>query len=482
MALWGGIGALAVATGPSLGALLITAFGWRCGVLRQPARRRRGVVGRAAGAGATPAPTRSQVGTRTTRRRAAEPGRWPPWCSAISEGPTGAGRAAAVLACFGAARSLLALFVRRSAHHPEPVLDLTLFRARSFSVANAATLLYAMGFFAMLLGNILFLTSVWHYSILRAGLAVTPGPARGGGGVGARRQAGRHASASARCCWSGFAVFAGGLVWYATRVGSAPDYLAVWLPATLVVGLGIGLTFPVLSAAAVSSLHHERFAVGSAVNQTARQVGGALGVALLVVHPRDDAHPGGGARQLPAPVVVRGDHGGDVRSGVRAPRRQAIDAGAGCRTVGDDDRRSGGGGAGVEPTVWVTDEASRPDRQGGSGCGRGSPGDVEDRGAGGGAGGGGGGDGAGRCPTRHLDHHLVGIDGEDRGGDTVEGHRGGLERFAPLIVTWSDGAPDDGVNPVIAGVSPVVILPIAPPPKLVNHIAPSEPLAMMKGL
>jgi MFS family permease len=56
-----------------------------------------------------------------------------------------------------------------------------------------------------------------------------------------------------------------------------------WLPATLITGLGIGLTFPVLSAAAVSSLHPERFAVGSAVNQTARQVGGAFGVALLVV-------------------------------------------------------------------------------------------------------------------------------------------------------------------------------------------------------
>ena len=57
----------------------------------------------------------------------------------------------------------------------------------------------------------------------------------------------------------------------------------MWLPGTLVVGLGIGLTFPVLSAAAVSSLEAERFAVGSAVNQTARQVGGALGVAVLVV-------------------------------------------------------------------------------------------------------------------------------------------------------------------------------------------------------
>ena len=162
------------------------------------------------------------------------------------------------------------------------MLDLTLFRSRSFSVANAATLLYAMGFFAMLLGNILFLTSVWHYSILRAGLAVTPGPlvvAVVSGPAG--RLAGRIGFR--RVLLVGFAVFAAGLAWYATRVGLRPDYLTVWLPGTLVIGLGIGLTFPVLSAAAVSSLHPERFAVGSAVNQTARQVGGALGVALLVV-------------------------------------------------------------------------------------------------------------------------------------------------------------------------------------------------------
>jgi MFS family permease len=47
-------------------------------------------------------------------------------------------------------------------------------------------------------------------------------------------------------------------------------------------GIGIGLTFPVLSAASVASLPPERFAVGSAVNQTARQVGGAIGIAVLV--------------------------------------------------------------------------------------------------------------------------------------------------------------------------------------------------------
>src|ERR1019366_8113303 len=200
----------------------------------------------------------------------------------ITEGPTWGWSSVRVVVCFVGAVVMGAAFLRRSSRHPEPVLDLTLFRSRSFTVANAAALLYAMGFFAMLLGNILFLTSVWHYSILRAGLAVTPGPlvvAVVSGPAG--KMAGRYGFR--RLLLTGFVVFTAGLVWYATRVGLRPEYLSVWLPGTLVVGLGIGLTFPVLSAAAVSSLQPERFAVGSAVNQTARQVGGALGIALLVV-------------------------------------------------------------------------------------------------------------------------------------------------------------------------------------------------------
>jgi MFS family permease len=142
--------------------------------------------------------------------------------------------------------------------------------------------LYSMGFFAMLLGNILFLTSVWHYSILRAGLSVTPGPlvvAVVSGPAG--RLAARFGFR--RVLMGGFVVFTLGVLWYVWRVHLTPDYPALWLPGTLIVGLGIGLTFPVLSAAAVSSLEPSRYSVGSAVNQTARQIGGALGVAILVV-------------------------------------------------------------------------------------------------------------------------------------------------------------------------------------------------------
>lgn len=281
VAMWGGVGALAVATGPSVGALLITAFGWRSAFsVNLPIALLAWLVGR-------------RVLPTSPRSTAAKSSPDFPGVAllssalallvlAISEGPSWGWSSASVVGSFVACATLLALFLRRSRAHPEPVLDLSLFHARSFSVANAAALLYAMGFFAMLLGNILFLTSVWHYSILRAGLAVTPGPivvafvSSAAGRTAARR-------GFRPVLLTGFAVFTAGLLWYVARVGLTPHYLSVWLPGTLIVGLGIGLTFPVLSAAAVSSLEPQRFAVGSAVNQTARQVGGAIGVAILVV-------------------------------------------------------------------------------------------------------------------------------------------------------------------------------------------------------
>jgi EmrB/QacA subfamily drug resistance transporter len=280
VALWGGVGALAVATGPSLGALLVTAGGWRLvfyvnlpvaavawllgrRVLTEPAR----VTSQGA-------PDYFGVALVSTALAAL--------VLVISEGPDWGWSSSRIVVGWAAAVILGAAFVYRSSRHPQPVLDLKLFSSRSFSVANGATFLYAMGFFAMLLGNILFLTGVWQYSILRAGLAVTPGPlvvavVSGPAGRLAARMGFRPV------LLVGSAAFTLGLAWYATRVGLAPAYVSEWLPATLVTGLGIGLTFPVLSAAAVSSLPAERFAVGSAVNQTARQVGGAIGIALLVV-------------------------------------------------------------------------------------------------------------------------------------------------------------------------------------------------------
>jgi EmrB/QacA subfamily drug resistance transporter len=280
VALWGGIGALAVATGPSLGAVLITAFSWRAafyvnlpvGLIAWLVGRR--VLTRTSGSGAASSPDFPGVILLS--------GALALLVLAISEGPSWGWTNARIIGGFVAAVLLLTSFVIRSRHHDEPVLDLQLFHSRTFSVANTTMLLYAMGFFAMLLGNILFLTSVWHYSILEAGLSVTPGPlvvavVSSSAGKMAVRFGFR------RVILTGLSIFTLGVLWYVWRVGLTPDYPRIWLPGTLIVGLGVALTFPVVSAAAVSSLEAARYSVGSAVNQTARQIGGALGVAILVV-------------------------------------------------------------------------------------------------------------------------------------------------------------------------------------------------------
>ena len=75
----------------------------------------------------------------------------------------------AALAC-GAA------VVVRSRRHHSPVIELELLRSRTFSGAFAASILYYAGFGAFVLNSVEFLTGVWHYSAVVAGLAIAPGP------------------------------------------------------------------------------------------------------------------------------------------------------------------------------------------------------------------------------------------------------------------------------------------------------------------
>jgi EmrB/QacA subfamily drug resistance transporter len=176
---------------------------------------------------------------------------------------------------------LVAAFLWRSARHRVPVIELPLLRIRSFALANLAAAVFFAGFGAMLLSSILLLTEVWGYSALTAGLALTPAPTvaalfavpsgRLGGQIGQRPIAA-----------VGGLTFALGFVYLLLTIGTTPDYLAAFLPGALCAGSGFGMVVGTLPAVATAALPESRFATGTAIFSMARQLGTAIGVAILV--------------------------------------------------------------------------------------------------------------------------------------------------------------------------------------------------------
>jgi EmrB/QacA subfamily drug resistance transporter len=174
-----------------------------------------------------------------------------------------------------------ALFIWRCSWHKSPVLDLEMLRVRSYAMANLTSLLFFGGFSAMLLGTVLFMTEIWHYSVLSAGLALAPGPLMAAsfsvpsGKLGQR--VGQRWLAGAGCLVAG-----GGMLYWRLRLGVEPNYAGALLPGLIVSGIGVGMVIPTSAGAAVASLPPARFATGSAVVTMSRQIGSVLGVALLI--------------------------------------------------------------------------------------------------------------------------------------------------------------------------------------------------------
>jgi EmrB/QacA subfamily drug resistance transporter len=188
---------------------------------------------------------------------------------------------ARVIGCFVASLLLSGAFIARSRRHPAPVLELSIVRVPAFALASLSAFLFFASFSIMLLGNVLFLTSVWHYSVLGAGLALTPGPimaaavAPFAGRLAARFGPGPVGAAGAL-------LFGVGTAMWITLVGMRPDYLPRFLPNMLIGGIGVGLALPAFTIAATRTLPPQLLATGMGAQTMFRQIGGALGVAAFV--------------------------------------------------------------------------------------------------------------------------------------------------------------------------------------------------------
>ncbi|GAA3381844.1 MFS transporter [Cryptosporangium minutisporangium] len=175
---------------------------------------------------------------------------------------------------------LLVVFVVVEARFAaQPMVPLRLFRLRGVAVGNGMLLLFGAIAIAMWYFTSLFLQNVLGYSALRAGLGQTPAAVMFV--VVARSAAALLPRIGVRpLLLAGCAGFVAGFGWLA-RAGADSAYLASVLGPTLLIAVGIGLTFPTLMAAATADAPDGDAGIVGGLANTASQVGGSLGLAVL---------------------------------------------------------------------------------------------------------------------------------------------------------------------------------------------------------
>jgi EmrB/QacA subfamily drug resistance transporter len=275
---WSAVGALSAVAGPVLGGLLVSAS-WRwiflvnlpVGVLTVAAGRR--VLPRPPAHDREPIP--DLAGSALLVVAVAS------LTGALVQAPTWGWGSTRTVGLLVVAAAGAVVFVRRCVTHPHPMVELHLLRIRRFAIANVATVVFSVAFAIMLLSNALWCQDVWHYSALRTGLAMAPGPAMVPVVTFASARL-VHRVGSGPVAAVGSLLFGAGLMWRVLAAGTAPDYVHDLLPSMIIGGIGVGLALSTLIAAGATALPTHRSATGSAFINSGRQVASALGVAILV--------------------------------------------------------------------------------------------------------------------------------------------------------------------------------------------------------
>lgn len=186
-----------------------------------------------------------------------------------------------VIALFIVGLALLPLLVQRSRVHPEPLINLELFQYKSFTSANIGVFFYGLAFTAGFLTNSLLLQDIWHMEIREVGLALAPAPLLAGiiSPISGRwaDKIGHRWILAAGCssCGLGFLLF----------VFFLSEQNTVWtrfVPLSLFVGIGVGLTVATWSSAGISDIPQAKFGVAGATYNTLRQAAYGLGVSVVI--------------------------------------------------------------------------------------------------------------------------------------------------------------------------------------------------------
>ena len=199
---------------------------------------------------------------------------------AIVEGERWGWGSAATIAVAVAAVVLGVVFVVRCRSVSDPVLDLTLFRLRYVTVANSVNVLWSMGFYSMYFTNVGWLQEAWGYSAQQSGFAYLAGPVSAtAASLFLARRLRRFGAAKVVALGTGVMALLN--IGFMLLSGESRHFVELFLPFTVVLGVAIGSVIPVLSSSANGYLPPNRFAMGSAIYTTGRQIGAALGIAVV---------------------------------------------------------------------------------------------------------------------------------------------------------------------------------------------------------
>jgi EmrB/QacA subfamily drug resistance transporter len=183
-----------------------------------------------------------------------------------------------ILVSFAIAAIFLGAFVLLELHQRLPMLDLALFKNRTFAGANTVMLLVGLSMFGVIFFVSLYVQNILGYSPIQAGAAFLPwtmlivflAPLAG-------RLADRVGPRWLVTC--GMTIFGVSLFIF-SRAGADASFWDL-LPAMILGGIGLSATMAPVTATAMGSVPRDKAGVGSAVLNSMRQVGGSLGIGIM---------------------------------------------------------------------------------------------------------------------------------------------------------------------------------------------------------
>jgi EmrB/QacA subfamily drug resistance transporter len=277
LAVWGAVGGMGAACGPIIGGFLVQTFDWRWIFLVNLPIGAVGIVPTLLFVPETRDPSVS--------RRIDVPGlltlTMAIFCLvlAIIEGNEWGWSSVLILSLLGAAVGSVILFVLVELWQREPIVDLSLFKAWSFTGTNITVLLFGIALQGATLIAVLYFTNALGSSQLQAAYALLPLALAS---FVASLLAGKLSSkvTPSLMCLAGMALVAIGLGLLGL-LSPLPSFLAIAC-CGLVMGGGIGMAFQSLPMLSLSQVPHAKLGVGSGVFNTFRLIGSVLGVAILV--------------------------------------------------------------------------------------------------------------------------------------------------------------------------------------------------------